>query len=80
MTRLKARQVGQYDFAVTTFNALTNGWLARTLMDPELRAKVRHWKAAMDADNELVLEEKRSRTPAEQMSLLQAFFQDMDRL
>ncbi len=42
-------------------------------MDPELRAKVRHWKAAMDADNELVLEEKRSRTPAERMRLLQAF-------
>ena len=27
----------------------------------------------MDADNELVLEEKRNRTPAERMRLLQAF-------
>jgi len=42
-------------------------------MDQVVREQVRAWKAAMDADNELVLEEKRNRTPAERMRLLQAF-------
>ena len=42
-------------------------------MDQLVREQIRAWKAAMDADNELVLEEKRNRTAAERMRLLQAF-------
>ena len=42
-------------------------------MDPELKAKIRQWKAGMEAGNQMVLEEKRNRTPAERMRLLQAF-------
>jgi hypothetical protein len=42
-------------------------------MDQVVRERVRAWKDAMDADNERVLEEKRKRTPAARMRLLQAF-------
>jgi hypothetical protein len=42
-------------------------------MDRVVREQIRAWKSAMHAHNELVLEEKRSRTPAERMRLLQAF-------
>lgn len=42
-------------------------------MDQVVREQIRAWKAAMDADNEVVLEIKRNRTPAERMRLLQAF-------
>lgn len=42
-------------------------------MDDVVKQRIRQWKAAMDEDNELVLEEKRRRTPAERMSGLTAF-------
>ena len=42
-------------------------------MDQVVREKVRAWKAGMEEHNKLVLEEKRGRTPAERMRLLQAF-------
>lgn len=44
-------------------------------MDHVVREQVRAWKSSMDADNERVLEEKLSRTPAERMRLLQAFIE-----
>jgi hypothetical protein len=42
-------------------------------MDPELKAKLRQWKAGMDLHNTIVLEEKRNQTPAERMNGLIAF-------
>ena len=42
-------------------------------MDALVKEQIRRWKAAIDADNERALEEKRCRTPAERLRLLQAF-------
>jgi len=45
-------------------------------MDPELKAKIRQWKAGMEAGNRFVLDEKRRRTPAERWLMLEAFLGD----
>ena len=45
-------------------------------MDPELKAKIRQWKAGMEAGNRFVLEENRRRSPAERWTMLGAFLAD----
>lgn len=42
-------------------------------MDELVKEQIRQWKAAMDEDNERVLEDKRNRTPAARMRGLVAF-------
>jgi len=42
-------------------------------MDAELKAKIRQWKAGMEAGNEFVLEQKRNQTPEQRMKGLMAF-------
>jgi hypothetical protein len=44
-------------------------------MDKVVREQIRAWKAGMELHNQLVLEEKRNRIPAERMKGLMAFLE-----